>query len=308
MKKWFFSNNGKVTAALDLEAAKEYLASNPDVYGWHPSFNQWKPVNCISEFVEVLPATVQAPLIPKEISDKFLAKKQRLESKLSSIDDSIDHSQSSLAKFAQQIAAYKSLTQNLNDDVKGAIDNIEKKYKNLNRKVSQVQDAVQIAETEMSEVVDDFDRRMSSNEIFMPSCNPSKIGQQEHSNSELSERAQASKAKLAQTKLATPHERVEPAEVKAEEVKVATKSEKAKVEKPTIEISDEAKIIKKNAAKKPSETHMYDTYDAGHAPSFEGISNMMKSVFKGDTNEDEDEANKEPLSMAERLKLAQANP
>ena len=76
MKKWFFSKDGKVTAPLDLEAAKEYLSSNPDVYGWHPSFNQWKPVNCISEFVDVIPPTVQAPLIPKEISDKFLAKKQ----------------------------------------------------------------------------------------------------------------------------------------------------------------------------------------------------------------------------------------
>ena len=32
MEKWFFSNNGKVTAPFDLEAAKEYLASNPDVY------------------------------------------------------------------------------------------------------------------------------------------------------------------------------------------------------------------------------------------------------------------------------------
>ena len=70
MKKWFFSNNGEVTAPLDLDEAKDYLATNPNVYGWHPSFTQWKPVNCISEFVDVLPPTVQAPAIPKKTEIK----------------------------------------------------------------------------------------------------------------------------------------------------------------------------------------------------------------------------------------------
>jgi len=298
MKKWFFSNNGKVTAPLDLEAAKEYLASNPDVYGWHPSFTQWKPVNCISEFVSVLPATVQAPLIPKEISDKFLAKKQRLETKLTSISDSINHSQSSLAKFEQQIEAYKDLTQNLNDDVKGAIDNIDKKYKNLSRKLSQVKDAVHIAEKEMTEVVDDFDHKMSSNDIFMPSCNQADPGTINESSAE---NAKTSKAKLAQEKLATPHKRVEPA---------ATKQAPAKEEA-------------KPAEQKPtSQSPHYDAVEASQVPKdgFNGMKSMMKSVFKGDTKVEKPEkvtkkaekvevkkGKDEPLSMAERLKMAQNN-
>ena len=309
MKKWFFSNNGEVTAPLDLDAAKDYLASNPNVYGWHPSFNQWKPVNCISEFVDVLPPTVQAPLIPKAISDKFLAKKQRLEAKLTSIDDSINHSQSSLGKFEQQIADYKDLTKNLNDDVKGAIDNIEKKYKSLSRKLSQVKDAVHIAETEMSEVVDDFEHRMSSNDIFMPSCNQSTAMPQEYTSKALADSAHASKAKLAQQKLATPHSRdtnVEEAAIAVQEsVKTPAKSsDKKEIKKPA-----------KKAEKSASQSLLYDTYEANHSPkdSFNGMKNMMKSVFKGDSKVEKVEkveakkAKDEPLSMAERLKMAQNN-
>ncbi len=300
MKKWFFSNNGKVTAPLDLDAAKDYLADNPNVYGWHPSFNQWKPVNCISEFVDVLPPTVQAPSIPKEISDKFLAKKQRLETKLTSIDDSINHSQSSLIKFDKQIEEYKDLTQNLNDDVKGAIDNIEKKYNSLRRKLSQVKDAVHIAEKEMTVVVDDFDRRMSSNDIFMPSCNQSIAAPQDS--------AQVTRAKLAQEKLATPHSRADSVEKKAAEVPV--------------ELKESAKTQNKNETKTASQSLLYDTVEASHSTkeSFNGMKNMMKSVFKGDSKVEKVEVKKEvikreevkkgkdePLSMAERLKMAQNN-
>jgi hypothetical protein len=293
MKKWFFSNNGKVTAPLDLEAAKEYLASNPNVYGWHPSFNQWKPVNCISEFVGVLPATVQSPLIPKEISDKFIAKKQRLQTKLTSIDDSINHSQSTLTKFEKQIDNYKELTQNLNDDVKGAIDNIEKKYKSLSRKLSQVKDAVHIAEKEMTEVVEDFDHRMSSNDIFMPTCTQSI---KTASVADISDAAQMSKAKLAQEKLATPPKRLEPVQTKPEEVVKEFKepiARKATAEKATVEQSADEK------------------------EGFNGMKNMMKSVFKGDGKVEKKvekvekvevkKSKDEPLSMAERLKLAQNN-
>lgn len=296
MKKWFFSNNGKVTGPLDLEAAKEYLAGNSDVYGWHPSFTQWKPVNCISEFVGVLPPTVQAPLIPKEISDKFIAKKQRLETKLTSIDDSINHSQSSFTKFERQIEAYKDLTKNLNDDVKGAIDNIEKKYKSLNRKLSQVKDAVHIAEKEMSEVVNDFEHKMSSNDIFMPSCNQAESSAVTNTPAD---KEQISKAKLAQEKLATPHKRVEPIEAKVKEAPQA-KKEPEKESKPA------------------SQSLHYDTVEASHVPkdSFNGMKNMMKSVFKGDSKVnkadktekvDVKKAKDEPLSMAERLKMAQNN-
>lgn len=313
MKKWFFSNNGEVTAPLDLDAAKDYLASNPNVYGWHPSFTQWKPVNCISEFADVLPATVQAPLIPKEISDKFIAKKQRLLSKLASIDDSINHSQSSLGKFEKQIESYKTLTQNLNDNVKDAIDNIEKKHKSLNRKLSQVKDAVHIAGKEMTEVVDDFDQRMSSNDIFMPSCKPSVLVMQDIISTSESEEAQISKAKLAQEKLATPHKRVETEEAKEEK---SIESEKAipkadkKIAPPDVDIQYGNRM-----------TVDVELGNRMATDSINSMKNMMKSVFKGDHKVEKakkpekvevktvevNKSNDQPLSMADRLKMAQNN-
>ena len=311
MKKWFFSNNGEVTAPLNLDEAKEYLASNPNVYGWHPSFTQWKPVNCISEFTDVLPATVQAPLIPREISDKFSAKKQRLTTKLASIDDSINHSQSSLVKFEKQIENYKTLTQNLNDNVKDAIDNIEKKHRSLNRKLSQVKDAVHIAEKEMTVVVEDFDRRMSSNDIFMPSCKPSALATQESTTE--SDEAQISKAKRAQEKLATPHKRVEiekvPAEKPVESEKIVAKQDK-KVTPPDVDIQYGNRM-----------TVDVDLGNRMAAESINSMKNMMKSVFRGDTKVEKakkpekvevkpvevKKSNDQPLSMAERLKMAQNN-
>jgi hypothetical protein len=66
MEKWYFSDNGKVTAPLDLDAAKVYLADNPSVYGWHPSYNQWKPVSCILELADVIVPPKPMVLVPKE--------------------------------------------------------------------------------------------------------------------------------------------------------------------------------------------------------------------------------------------------
>ncbi len=304
MKKWFFSSNGEVSSALSFDEAKEFLSNNPDVYGWHPSFSQWKPVSCISEFVGIVPASVPGPLIPKEISDKFLAKKQRLQSKLTSIDDSIKHSHKSLIKFDQQIEHYKDLTQNLNDDVKGAIENIEKKYKTLNRKLVQVKDAVDIAETEMAEVVEDFDRRMNSNDIIMPSCdqvNAPAAPQVSNVDS-----FPGSKAKLAQEKLATPPKRNDSAESKV------TKLPKAATRVNDSEKTSEASAATKAKASKQA-APKEEPHNEEHKDGFNGMKNMMKSVFKGDSKVEEKEkvevkkGKDEPLSMAERLKMAQNN-
>ncbi len=307
MKKWFFSNNGEVTGPLDLEAAKEFLSKTPNVYGWHPSFTQWKPVSCISEFIGVIPATVQKPAIPKDISDKFSAKNQRLEKKLTAITDNINHSHSSLSKLKKQIEAYKSLTINLNDEVKGAIDKIDKKSTSLARKLSQVKDAVQIAKREATEVVDEFEEKLSSNEITMPSCNHV---EQTNTNPTLIEAQQISKAKLAQEKLATPHKRIEPIKATPQE-NIAPEKEKKSASKNALYGDHEAKDNSKERVDPEAE---YANKMAKE--SFNGMKNIMKSVFKGDSKGDKientqkqevNQAKNEPLSMAERLKLAQNN-
>jgi len=171
IKKWFFSNNLEIIGPLDLRAAKKYLLEYPNVYGWHPSFTQWKPVSCIDEFSAVLPPVIQAPLIPKEISEQFLAKQQRLEGSLITINNNLKKTQYSLNEFDKKIAEYKTLTKDLNGDIKNAIDNVEIKYSSLKSKLSQIGNAVNIADKEMLDAVDTFDSRMNSNNIFMPSCN-----------------------------------------------------------------------------------------------------------------------------------------
>jgi hypothetical protein len=310
MKKWFFSSNGEVSSALNFDEAKEFLINNPDVYGWHPSFSHWKPVSCISEFLGVIPATIPGPLIPKEISDKFIAKKQRLESKLTSIDDSIKHSHKSLNKFEQQIEDYKDLTQNLNDDVKGAIDNIEKKYKTLNRKLSQVKDAVDIAETEMSEVVSDFNRKMNSNDILMPSCDQVNTTSP-HQESNV-DNFPGSKAKLAQEKLATPPKRVESKESTVTKLpKSANRLKESENNEKPSDSSIQNRSKQEESKKQGNKSTSVQNDD--HKDGFNGMKNMMKSVFKGDSKVEEKEkvevkkSKDEPLSMAERLKLAQNN-
>lgn len=301
MKKWFFSDSGKVHGPLDLEAAKEYLADKPNVYGWHPSFTQWKPVNCISEFVGIIPATEQALLVPKELTDKFLAKKKRLQTKLTSIGDSINHTQSTLGKFEKQIENYKDLTKNLNDDVKAAIVNIEKKHTSLTKKLSQVKNAVEIAEVEIDDAINTFNQRVNSNDVVMPSCDSSNAPASTANKVTKLETTQTSKAKIAETKLATPHKRVELAEVD----KAATKS----TEKPAAKAKPAAK---KQESVVPAEVEHANKMAT---ESFNGMKNMMKSVFRGDKKVEADKptetppssSSDKPLSMAERLKLAQNN-
>lgn len=296
MKKWFFSDSGKVHGPLDLQEAKEYLADKPNVYGWHPSFNQWKPVNCISEFAGIIPATEQTSLVPKELTDKFLAKKKRLQTKLTSIGDSINHTQSTLGKFERQIESYKDLTKNLNDDVKSAIVNIEKKHASLTKKLSQVKNAVEIAEVEIDDAINTFNQRVNSNDVVMPSCDGSSAPASTPSKVTKIDTAQVSKAKIAETKLATPHKRVELAEVDKAPAKTEPKA------KP---------VAKKQEKSNPAEA---EQANKTATESFNGMKNMMKSVFRGDKKVEADkpaetQANPDkPLSMAERLRLAQNNP
>ncbi|TYK66779.1 hypothetical protein [Colwellia echini] len=276
MNKWFFSDNGKITGPLDFTESKIYLINNPAVYGWHPSFTQWKPVNCINEFSEILPTAIRSPSISKIMSDQFIAKQKRLATKLINITDSINHSQNSLGNLDTLIEAYKDLTDNLNDDVKGAIDNIERNYNSLRRKLTQVRQAVSIAKKETNDAVDDFEARMSAEQVSMPICvqnsrtadivsmtKASVIGAAFNDTSAQEDLIIADKPKLVSVK---PEQRYEPQQMyrgapvmKHEYIK----SVKRKVNSP-------AKA---------------STYDAENSEkeSVYSVHGMMKSVFKGDS-------------------------
>lgn len=315
MKKWFFSDNGKVTSPLSHTEALTYLTDKPNAYGWHPSFSQWKPISCIPEFADIVSLPEQSSLVTKELTDKFLAKKLRLEAKLSSIEDSINHTEATFNKFEKQISSYKTLTQNLSDEVKGAISNIEKKYDSLNKKIAQVKNAVSIAEVEMNDAVKGFDNRANSNDVSMPSCHnidrviattalqtpniePSKISDAslkaanvEAKNTNATDEgekaeAQISKAKLAQTKLATPH--------KLWSLNTKEDSKNEFVTDKTEKIKRDSNIVDTENVNKEAKE------------SFNGMKSMMKSVFKAEKKTESDSKD-QPMSMAERLKMAQNN-
>jgi hypothetical protein len=200
-----------------------------------------------------------------------------LQSQITSINDSINHTQSSLIKFEQQIADYKDLTKNLNDDVKSAISNSEKKYSSLHKRLSQLKNAVSIAKVEINDVIDEFNQRANANDVLMPSC---------HKNTQLS------KANLVQDN------------------KLTTSNKAIEIEKKPNTVQEKA--IKNKEVMPPDVEYA----NKMATESINSMKNIMKSVFKADKRaEQKTEHNlsakktavEEPLSMAERLKLAQNN-
>ncbi|MBU2870437.1 DUF4339 domain-containing protein [Colwellia sp. E2M01] len=276
MNKWFFSDNGEITGPLELNAVKGYLAEHTGAYGWNPSFTQWKPISCIVEFYELLPAITPTPSIPDVISQKFLAKQERISAKLAKTKEEIAHSQNCLDKFDHQIMDYKDLTHNLNDDVKGAIDNIERKYNSLRRKLLQVREAVSIAKGELDIVVDDFTKKIGTNDIVMPSCIKQSIIHSDHNQSK---NIIPITARQPKEKLATPLPPVENPPVNNEP---EPKYEPQQMYRgaPVIKNDRVVKINKKESiAQKPTTTNNGNETKE----SLYSMHGMMKSVFKGDS-------------------------
>ncbi len=161
MKKWYFSKNGKISGPLDLDEASEFLVKDPDFYGWHPSFSQWRPVSNIIEFDDVVPEPVPAAQIPPELIKEFIDKKQSLHDKIDVIDESIDERTTSLYELEQEIKIYKRITQNLSDEVKANINSIEQNFKTMSKSLSDLKKVTDIANNEIDEIVTDFDTRVA---------------------------------------------------------------------------------------------------------------------------------------------------
>lgn len=156
MNQWYFSKNGTISGPFDFTAAKKYVLDNHDVYGWHPSFVQWKPLSTISEFSGLIPAPVVNAGVPKDLTEKFAIREQRLTKRLETTKQEIANSTKALSDFAEEIITYKTLTVNFSNDVKNSINNIEKRYVVLQKKVTAITSAVKIAEEEMVNVVEQF--------------------------------------------------------------------------------------------------------------------------------------------------------
>lgn len=172
INNWFFSDNAEVIGPFTLSDAKLHVTENPNVYGWHPTFIHWKPVSCIDEFSRVLPPAAQGSTIQKDISDQFIAKQAALENRLTTIGSGIKNTDLSLENLNEKIGQYKLLTKGLSLEVKDAFNNIESKYTNLKRHLSQIKETVDVANNETLAAVDDFNQRINSGFVAMPSINP----------------------------------------------------------------------------------------------------------------------------------------
>ena len=194
MKKWYFSKNGKISGPLTLDESLKFLTKDPDFYGWHPSFNQWRPVSCIAEFDDVVPTPVPPAQIPPELIQEFVDKKQSLHDKIDIIDEKIDNSSTSMYELEQEIKIYKRITQNLSDEVKENINSIEQHYSGLQKTLTELKKVTDIANNEIDEIVTDFDSRVAekSSENAVPVKKNSSKGKNTESSVE-------NKIKLAST-------------------------------------------------------------------------------------------------------------
>jgi hypothetical protein len=169
MKKWFFSNKGDITSAMNFDEAKVYLQTHANAYGWNPSLTQWLPVSCIGDFANILPESdVAKNILPEELVQEFKTKQATLEANLAKLLTGFNSATKSLALFRRRIDTYTKLTANLSDDLKNNISGMEKQYATLEKKVGQIKEAMQISQKEIEQATSAFNQNASFGEVKMP--------------------------------------------------------------------------------------------------------------------------------------------
>ncbi|UJF22925.1 DUF4339 domain-containing protein [Shewanella sp. OMA3-2] len=138
MKEWYFSHNGEVSGPLGLTDSNKFIEKKPDSYAWHPSYAQWIPVSHVDEFDIVITPPPPPQAIPKKLIERFIAKEQELNTALSRIETTIKSLGTSLADFDRDTNKTKTVTQNLNQEVKTTIRSVNEQYEALQRTLAGV--------------------------------------------------------------------------------------------------------------------------------------------------------------------------
>lgn len=138
MKEWYFSHNGEVSGPLGLADSNKFIEKKPDAYAWHPSYAQWIPVSHVDEFDIVIAPPPPPQAIPKKLIERFIAKEQELNTALSRIETTIKSLGASLADFDRDTNKTKTVTQNLNQEVKTTIRSVNEQYEALQRTLAGV--------------------------------------------------------------------------------------------------------------------------------------------------------------------------
>ena len=128
MKKWLFSDNGKITGPFELNESRTLIKKNPSLYAWNPSLTHWVPVNQIEEFELTVDIPKPPIAVPLDMTEKFLNEERELIAQLGTLDDNITLTHTKLSELNKDTEHYQNITTKLNKEVKTVIDNIEKQY------------------------------------------------------------------------------------------------------------------------------------------------------------------------------------
>ncbi|GAA0819037.1 hypothetical protein GCM10009111_22630 [Colwellia asteriadis] len=131
MKKWFFSDDGKVTGPFGLKECNDLIAKNPSLYAWHPSYTHWVPVSCVDEFEVVITPPAPPIEIPQDLIEGLIGEEQDLISTLDRVDKTIKITSDSLYEIDAEVDNYSQVTHNLTEQVKVAVKSIEEQYASL---------------------------------------------------------------------------------------------------------------------------------------------------------------------------------
>ncbi|WP_076541627.1 DUF4339 domain-containing protein [Shewanella sp. UCD-KL21] len=138
MKEWYFSNDGEISGPLRLAESNKFIASNPNVYAWHPSYAQWVPVSDIEEF-DVIGSPPPAPAeIPQQLIEHFTAKERELNAALGRIDNTIQTISASMADIDRDTNRFKQTTKDLNDKVEATLKSVNEQYAALQKTLTGV--------------------------------------------------------------------------------------------------------------------------------------------------------------------------
>jgi hypothetical protein len=138
MKKWFFSDNGKVTGPLELKECNELIAKNPNLYAWHPAYTHWVPVSCIEEFNVAISPPPPPIEIPQGLIEDLIGEEKDLISTLDRIDKTIKITSDSLYEIDAEVDNYSQMAHNLTEEVKVVVKSIEEQYASLQQNLANV--------------------------------------------------------------------------------------------------------------------------------------------------------------------------
>jgi len=141
MKKWLFSDNGKITGPLGFAESQELIKNNPSLYAWSPSYTHWIPVNHIEEFELAIKIPTPPLGIPQELIKAFINEEQKLVDQLDILNNDLSSTHTELNALNTETQHYQQLTANLNKEVSAVISNIEQQYAALEKNLANVSKA-----------------------------------------------------------------------------------------------------------------------------------------------------------------------